>query len=154
MSWGLTPGHVLSSRVRRNLAVPVVDGVGEAEELAGRPGAHLVRVGVARAAAGMLVRPDAHADRVGGVVGDLVRAFLAGGEERAVPRAELLLTRRRPQRRAALENDQPLLLAALVVVRADALPRPDAVDRQPELLRGDQRADADVVGAVAGRGGI
>ena len=80
-----------------------------------------------------------------------MRARLAGREEGAVPGLELALALGCAQGRPAGEDDQPLLLGVLVVVRADAQAGRELVDRQAELLPADERADARVGRAVAGR---
>src|SRR5213592_3971469 len=55
---GTVPGTCLQSARLVGLAVPVRDGVVEAEELAGGPGADLVRVGIDRRPGMLAVRPD------------------------------------------------------------------------------------------------
>jgi hypothetical protein len=73
-----------------------------------------------------------------------VRAVRPLREADRVPGAQLPLPLRRPQGRCALEDDQPLLIAELVVVRADALPGRQLVDREAELLGAEQRTDAQI----------
>jgi hypothetical protein len=50
-----------------------------------------------------------------------VRTGGAGGKEEEVPRFELLLAVRMPQRRGARDDQEPLLFRLLVVVGADSL---------------------------------
>jgi hypothetical protein len=78
-----------------------------------------------------------------------MRALRALREADRVPGAQLPLPLRRPQGRCALEDDQPLLVAELVVVRADALPGRQLVDREAELLGAERRADPLVARVVA-----
>jgi hypothetical protein len=80
-----------------------------------------------------------------------VRARLAGVEEGAVPGLELTLAVRRAQRRPPHEDDQPLLLGVLVVVRTDAQAGRELVQRQAELLAADERPDAGIARSVSRR---
>src|SRR5581483_1067558 len=76
------PGSVSESgRAGRDFAVEVLDGVGEPEQLPGRPRAELRRVRVDARCDGEPVRPQAHAHAIRAAVRQLVRTGLAGREE-------------------------------------------------------------------------
>ena len=64
---------------------------------------------------------------------DVVGPARAGREREHVPLESLARPAWRPDRHRAFEHDQPLLLAEVPVIGADALLRLDQVDRAAEL---------------------
>src|SRR3954452_3390525 len=110
-----------SSGPRSELAVVVLDGVLDAEDLAERPDADLAAVGID--GDGRLRPRGEHEDahRRVATVRHLVRSVRALGEADEVALLQLVLALGIAQRRPAGEHGQPLLLGMLVVVRADAL---------------------------------
>ena len=98
------------------------------------------------------VESNATPQRLVGAIRQLVRAVRPLREADGVPRAELALALRCAQRRPAREDDQPLLVADLVVVRADALPGRQLVHREAEPLGADERPDALVARCGSRRG--
>ena len=136
---GTVPGHVC---LGLDLAVPVVDRVGEAEELAGRPRADLVRVGIhrrrdrqrgstrcrrgrsRRCGSSPCVRPPRRPGRTRSPTG---RSSCSPSGVRSVGRPASTIS----------HSSSPVL----VVVRADALAGRQLVDRKPELLAAEQRAE-------------
>ena len=77
-----------------------------------------------------------------------------GGKQTTSPSPELVLAAGVTYRDAALEDDEPLLLGVLVVVRADALAGGQLVERGPHLGRSDRRAEPGHTGPEAGRIGV
>ena len=76
----------------------------------------------------------------------------ARGEADEVAADELVLAVGVAQGGRAGQDEQPFLLDALVVVRADAVARIELVERAAELRGADALAEPRI-GAVAGRGG-
>src|SRR4051812_38519641 len=140
-------GKVLSA----DLPLVVVDRVVELEQLPGRPGAYLVRVGIDRRRRMRAVRPDEDARRLVAAVRHLVRTGLTHRAEGHVPGAELAFAVRCSHGRPSRQDNDPLLLAALVVVRAHALARGQLDDVERELRRPEFLGEAQEVARVTGR---
>ena len=71
------------------------------------------------------------------VVAQLVGAGRSGGEEHEIQGLQALDALGGAHRRPALEHERPLLLAVLVVVRAQRLSRRQLVEARPRLLRSE-----------------
>src|SRR5690349_5165159 len=80
-----------------------------------------------------------------------VRALRPRPEADDVPRLQHVASLRVADGRSSLEHEQPLLLAVLVVVRADRLARRQLVDRRPHRGGADERPEAEHAGAEAVR---
>src|SRR5436190_117648 len=128
------------------LAVEVLDARRARREqvlaLVAGPDAHLVAVRVRGRRRERDARP--HQDPRGrvAVVEQLVGALGALGEEDDVVGREPLGALRRAQRRRAGEHERPLLLAVLVVVRAQRLAGRQLIDAGPGVLRPQALAEA------------
>src|SRR3954449_8419494 len=144
----VSPGTAL---IRRRLSVVVVDRVAALEELVGLgvagPDPDLVAVGVDRRGGDDDVGEHQEADRLLAGVFDPVGALGAAGEEGDVVRAELLGALRVAHGRSALQDQQPLLLADLVVVGAVGLAGSELVDAHARVLGPEQLAQGEVPGA-------
>ncbi len=71
-----------------------------------------------------------------------------GGKQTTSPSPSSILAALVPDGDAALEHDEPLLVRVLVVVRADALPGWQLVERRAHLLAPERRAEPRHPGAV------
>src|SRR5262249_51708098 len=87
--------------------------------------------------------------RLLGLVADLVGALGAAREEDRVERLEPLLAAGVAQGRVALQHQQPLLLADLVVVRAGRLARPPLPEPRARALGPERLAPREVADPVA-----
>src|SRR5688500_5674906 len=145
---------------RLGLAVPVVDLGLDPEHPAGigvlvpRPDAHLAAVRIDRSVRLTLRRGDQHAHRLVRVVAHLMGSVRPFGEAHDVTGAELVLAVRSAQRRPAADDDEPLLVAVLVVVREAALAGLELVQAGADLLAADLPSHRGTppreAGAVAG----
>src|SRR5215204_2160508 len=113
------------------------------------PDADLVAVGVDGHRRVALRGEHQQADGHLAAVRQLVRAFRALGEADDLAGLQGLVAARPANRQRAVENDEPLLVAVLVVVRAIALASPELVDRAAEHRSADRLAEAEVTGDVA-----
>ena len=86
-----------------------------------------------------------------GPAADRVRAGRPLGEADDVAGPQRPLALRRPQHRVAAEDEHPLLVRVLVVVRADRLARRQLVDRRAQLRGAERRPEARRAGAEARR---
>ena len=134
-------------------AVVVVDVAGAMDDhvvdlVLRRPDAELVAVGIdgdRRMADG---REHQHAHGLPGVVADGVRAVRAGAEADDVPGFQRIAALGVPQASAwPASTSSALLLAVLVVVRADRLPRRQLVDAHPGLGWVEDGAESEHPGA-------
>src|SRR5829696_2171630 len=107
-----------------------------------RPHAELVAVGINRDRGLYHRRNHQHAGRLPARVRHLVRPLRADREANNLAALELLLAGGMTQSHRALEHEQPLLVAVLVVVGADRLARWELVDAAAEHRGADGRAEA------------
>src|SRR3954451_23027029 len=136
-----------------HLSVVVIHVAGAADQdvvaHVARPDADLVAVGVDGDRRLILGREHHDTDRLVAAVEHLVRARGPRREADDVAALEGLLALGVAQDDRPVEDDQPLLAAVLVVVRADALAGRQLVDRRAHLRGADPRSEAVGPGAVA-----
>src|SRR5581483_7470683 len=155
------------ARLRALFALPVVNRVGEPEpggDLTGAAGAarrprhrrDLARVRVDPDLGGVHLAQDQVARGPPAAVGDRVGAVGPAGEGHHVAGAELAPAARPAHARGAREDDQELLVAAVVVVGPGPCARLELVEAEPELAgaRLPPQASAADAGGEALEGGL
>jgi hypothetical protein len=89
-----------------------------------------------------LRREEEHARRILGPVLERVRAIRPLGEADDVTRTKLALTLGRPHGRRPGDDERPLLVAVMEVVRERALPGRELVQARSNVLGANPRADS------------
>src|SRR5262249_49010014 len=90
-----------------------------------------------------------HTNRGVGVVADLMRAFLAARKAHDVAFLQDLLALVRAERRPAAQDDHPLLVRVVRVVRPEPIARHDLVHAAADQLGADVLADPGVLAPPA-----